>query len=370
MELYIHIPFCIKKCDYCDFLSFPAGEDIKERYVEALKRELCSVAEECAAETISSVFIGGGTPSALCPGQIAGVMETVRKGFVLERGCEVTLEANPGTLNMEKLLEYRSCGVNRLSIGCQSADDGELRSLGRIHTFQQFQEQFALARAAGFGNINVDLMSAIPGQSVEKWERSLRTIAGMEPEHISAYSLIIEEGTPFFERELQLPTEEEERRMYEMTAAILGEYGYHRYEISNYAREGRECRHNIGYWKRVDYLGVGLGASSLRSNRRFSNTSRLEYYLENSGYPDKIRENTEELSEKDRMEEFIFLGLRLTEGISEKAFRDIFHRNIRDIYGMAVEKMTGFGLLEEKGERLRLTERGVSLSNQVFLEFL
>lgn len=370
MELYVHIPFCVRKCDYCDFLSFSADDQIKDRYMNALKAELEAISEQCSNEEVTTIFFGGGTPSVLRKGQIFGVMETVRREFVLSQDCEISIESNPGTLHEAKLREYWESGINRLSIGCQSTSDEELRRLGRIHTFSQFREQYELARRAGFRNINVDLMSAIPGQSIASWKRNLRIVAGMEPEHISAYSLIVEEGTPFYERELSLPSEEEERQMYAMTAEILGEYGYHRYEISNYAREGMECRHNGGYWRREDYLGVGLGAASLWKNQRFSNTRDMENYLEHSADSEHIRENVEFLSEADRMEEFMFLGLRMTEGISSEGFRKEFTKDIGEVYGEQIKKFCDLGLLEEKSGRFRLTEQGISLSNQVFVEFL
>lgn len=370
MELYIHIPFCVKKCDYCDFLSFPMGNREKKQYVDALRRELQSAAAECEGEQVSSVFLGGGTPSVLEEGQITAIFECIRENYHLTEDCEISMEVNPGTLNAEKLSEYLQCKINRLSFGCQSTIETELKSLGRIHSFAEFVENYEMARNIGFSNINVDLMSAIPGQDVKAWEKNLCTIADLEPEHISAYSLIVEEGTPFYERELQLPSEEEERQMYEMTAEILKTYGFHQYEISNYAKLGKECRHNIGYWQRVDYLGVGLGAASLRRNCRFSNTSVMEDYLCDAGRPEKIRENWEELSIQEQMEEFMFLGLRMTEGISRERFFREFGKTLEKVYAEPICKLEKLGLLEIQGDVLRLTRKGISLSNQVFVEFL
>ncbi len=374
MELYIHIPFCIKKCDYCDFLSFSCDVSVKQQYMHALDQELLEAAEECEGEHVSSIFIGGGTPSVLEEGWIAKMMDTVCGVYSLTSDCEITIEANPGTLNPDKLREYRRSGINRLSLGCQSATDRELRELGRIHTFEQFLQQYELARECGFENINVDLMSGIPGQSVDNWEYNLRTIAELSPEHISAYSLIVEEGTPYYERfcrqELLLPSEEEDCLMYERTGEILKEYDFHQYEISNYARAGRECRHNVGYWKRVDYLGVGLGSSSLRGNQRFRNTRDMQRYLSLAAEPKKIREEMEVLSWQDQVEEFMFLGLRLTDGISVKEFHQIFGKEIRDVYKAQIEKLMEQGLLKVEKEMLCLTRRGISLSNQVFVELL
>ncbi len=374
MELYVHIPFCVKKCDYCDFLSFSGDVLVKAQYMNALERELLAAAGECEGEKVSSIFIGGGTPSTLEYGLVGKMMETIGRAYSLTSDCEITIEANPGTLDNGKLQEYRASGINRLSMGCQSATDRELRELGRIHTFDQFQKQYEMARICGFENINVDLMSGIPGQTVDNWEYNLRIIAKLGPEHISAYSLIVEEETPFHDRfcrqELALPSEEEERLMYEQTGEILKEYGYYQYEISNYARKGQECRHNVGYWKRMDYLGVGLGSSSLRRNQRFHNTRDLKHYLTLAEKPQMIREEVEILDWQDQVEEFMFLGLRLTEGISMKEFQKIFGKEIREVYGKQIEKLKNQGLLDVKGENLHLTRKGISLSNQVFVEFL
>ena len=369
MEIYIHIPFCIRKCDYCDFLSGPSGPEEQADYVQALLREIQAV-EEGEGRSVSSIFIGGGTPSVLDEKFVGEILREIRKDFKLQEDAEITIEVNPGTVDARKLLAYRSFGINRLSIGLQSPQDRELKILGRIHNYRQFLETYKQARDAGFDNINVDLMSAIPGQDIKAWEKNLQTIAGLEPEHISAYSLIVEEGTPFYERELQLPSEEEERQMYEMTAEFLEAYGFHQYEISNYAKKGKECRHNIGFWQRVDYLGVGLGASSLRHNCRFSNTRAMEKYLRDAGNPEKIRENREKLSVQDQMEEFMFLGLRMTEGISRKKFLKEFGKTLEEIYEQPLRKLEKLELLETEGDCVKLTRKGISLSNQVFVEFL
>lgn len=369
MELYIHIPFCIRKCDYCDFLSFRADEGQQELYINALVKELSKV-EISGHRDVTSVFIGGGTPSILKEEWIEKIMETVRKYFTLIPDCEITIEANPGTLSQWKIRSYLQSGINRLSLGCQSTDNCELKALGRIHTYEEFLEGYHLARRDGFSNINIDLMSAIPGQNQKSWEQNLRRIAELEPEHISAYSLIIEEGTPFYDRELELPDEEEERIMYESTADILRQYGYEQYEISNYALPGKECRHNIGYWERDSYLGVGLGAASMIDNVRFSNTADMNKYLRTSGNPDEIRENPEPLSSKEQMEEFMFLGLRMMHGISKARFYELFGMNIDEIYGSQITRFLNAGLLQEGDGSLKLTRRGISLSNQVFVEFL
>ena len=374
LELYVHIPFCIRKCAYCDFVSGPGTKAMQKEYEEALLAEI-DAAEETAEREVISVFFGGGTPSAVDAGMLARVMEKLRSKYVFSEDAEITLEANPGTLDAEKLKCYRKSGFNRISIGCQSVHE-ELKRLGRIHTFAEFQESFVLARDAGFANINVDLMSGLPEQSEEKWEESLRTIAELSPEHISAYSLIVEEGTPFArmaERgELQLPEEDTERAMYEETREILAKYGFHRYEISNYARDGYECLHNVGYWIRRDYLGFGIGAASLVDNVRFQNGRDLITYLEN---PQDCREEEQVLTEQEQMEETMFLGLRLIRGISYEQFEKQYGRSLPEVYGPVITQNIADGLLreytEESGERfLALTEKGLDVSNYVMAQFL
>ena len=298
LELYFHIPFCIKKCDYCDFLSGPATRAGQEAYIYALLREMKAVSA-IEKRTVDTVFIGGGTPSVPECGIMEKLLQGIGKNFQLAADAEVTIEANPGTLTPEKLALYRRYGINRISIGLQSPENQELRALGRIHNYQQFLESYHMAREAGFSNINIDLMFAIPGQSYEGWIQNLRTVAKLGPEHISAYSLIIEEGTPFSARKLDLPDEDTEYRMYEDVAAVLGKYGYYQYEISNYAKKDRNCRHNEGYWQRKDYLGLGLGAASLVGRERFTNTSDMSEYLENSGNLEKIRTDRETLTRED-----------------------------------------------------------------------
>ena len=369
MEIYVHIPFCIKKCDYCDFLSGPSGPKEQADYVDALLEEI-NAAEEGKGRSVSSVFIGGGTPSVLDERFIGEILNHIRRKFQIAGHAEITIEVNPGTADRNKLQAYRTYGINRLSIGLQSPDDRELKILGRIHNYEQFLETYRSAREAGFDNINIDLMSAIPDQTYEGWIHNLRTVAGLDPEHISAYSLIVEEGTPFWERELDLPDEDTEYRMYEDTAAILGEYGFHQYEISNYAKKGLECRHNKGYWQRTDYLGLGLGASSLVDHVRFSNTDNMEEYLRNSAFPEKIRCDRETLTEADEMAEFMFLGLRMTEGVSVREFEEYFGKNMESIYGEVLKKHFALGMLKKKNDRIFLTRRGIHVSNGVMADFL
>lgn len=409
LELYVHIPFCVKKCAYCDFLSAPA--DVQERtlYVDALTKEIRAEKEEYRNYKVSTVFLGGGTPSVLGEGEITEIFRALYESFDISDSAEITMEVNPGTVTEGKTAVWKKCGVNRLSIGLQSVNDDELRMLGRIHTYGEFLNTWDTVRGAGFRNVNIDLISAIPGQTLESWRRTLRTAAELEPEHISAYSLIIEEDTPFYEwygeeanRNFEtengkakeegggrtvlppLPDEDTEREIYKATEEILAGYGYHRYEISNYAKDGYECRHNLGYWERKEYLGLGLGASSLIDEWRFHNTTDMKKYLDFFGksvsdpaaLPNStdclsgIREEVESLSCEDRMEEFMFLGLRKTEGISMDEFCKTFDRDILEVYGPQIRKMEEQGLLIVQNGRIRLTERGTDVSNYVFSEFI
>ena len=381
LELYIHIPFCVRKCAYCDFLSGPATDLEMRVYVEQLVQEISVQSAFYEGYGVTSIFLGGGTPSILEAEDISRIMEAVYGHFHVEKDAEVTIEANPGTVSLEKLQIYRASGINRISIGLQSADDGELKALGRIHSYDGFLKTYERVRQAGFTNVNIDLMSALPGQTLESWRSTLRKVLMLRPEHISAYSLIIEEGTPFWERYGEengaagrswpaLPGEDEERLMYERTEQILEGYGYHRYEISNYAKEGKECRHNKSYWQRIDYLGLGVGAASLAKDVRWKVTSDLKAYL---GDPAGcLKEELQPLTRAERMEEFMFLGLRMTEGVCLSDFEKQFGIGMKAVYGPVLERFVKEGLLvyynEEK--RLKLTPKGVDVSNWVLAEFL
>lgn len=379
MELYVHIPFCVQKCAYCDFLSMPAESTVKLAYIRKLKDEIRLKAKNFTDRQVVSVFFGGGTPSILHGQQILEIMQTIRENFCILPDAEITIECNPGTLTNEKLEAYKKAGINRLSLGLQSAQDKELQLLGRIHTYEDFLASYDCARKQGFHNINVDLMSALPGQSLKTWEQTLKRVVMLRPEHISAYSLIIEEGTPFYKlygyddetrkkgnKPLFLPSEEEERQMYQFTKEFLEKKGYHRYEISNYARPGKECIHNVGYWKRVDYLGLGLGAASLIDNMRFSNVTKLTDYLKT----DFLETDFEELTRNQQMEEFMFLGLRMSEGINRNVFLEVFEVPVESIFGEALERMKQQGLVVEQGGQIRLTDAGFDVSNYVFSELL
>lgn len=382
--LYVHFPFCVQKCRYCDFLSFAAPERIPA-YLEALILEIRHTVRQLAQDGwhISSIFIGGGTPSLMDEKQLSRLMTAVTDGPLCS-DAEITIESNPGTLTQNKLAAMRRLGINRLSIGLQSADNEELAALGRIHTFEQFKQNYAAARAAGFRNINIDLMSALPGQTPASYERTLSRVLALAPEHISAYSLIIEEGTPFYTYYelgrncsftlLPLPGEDDERRMYHRTKQLLAEHGYRRYEISNYARPGYECRHNIVYWRRQNYIGLGLGAASMMENTRFSNITDMNRYVELmcSGHFDECREQIEHLSAADQMAEFMFLGLRMTDGISAAEFEKTFGRPVTSVYGPVIQKHISDGTLiyDRSRQRIYLTDFGLDVSNYVMSDFI
>ncbi len=401
LELYIHIPFCVKKCDYCDFLSFPADGRTQKRYVDALQKEIICYGALYPDRKITTIFIGGGTPSWLDEEEIAQILDAVREAFEVERDAEITIECNPGTATAHKLVRYKEAGINRISIGLQSAHNEELALLGRIHTYEQFLKTYDLARKAGFSNINVDLMSALPGQTVGTFSDTLKKVLALRPEHLSAYSLIIEEGTPFYERYREdekhreageptelLPDEEQEYAVTKLTQRRLQEAGYHWYEVSNFAKPGYECRHNIGYWKRADYLGVGLGAASLIDNVRYANVRDLAGYCkgcealweeysrkeDRERFAEKVRNtlcmSVENVTREEQMEEFMFLGLRMTEGISRAEFEQNFGTTIEAVYGDALRQLQKEGLLVKQEGRICLTERGMDVNNYVVEQFM
>lgn len=390
LSIYIHIPFCMKKCCYCDFLSAPAGEETQEEYVHALLKEIEYWGSMLSKARIKSVYIGGGTPSVLREELIKEVLCKLKEAFPdmnrdigreknpyrkepERKAPEISIEVNPGTVTEDKLKAYKQAGINRISIGLQSADREELKLLGRIHTYEDFLETYHMARDQGFANLNVDLISALPGQKLESWQGTLEKVLALEPEHISAYSLMIEEGTPFYEtysghQEL-LPDEETDRAMYALTKDMLQKAGYERYEISNYSRKGKECLHNMVYWQRGNYLGLGLGSASMIENVRFRNTTSLEDYV-NCWTADKEKNmDIQRLSQKEQMEEFMFLGLRMIKGVSVKEFEAVFGKSIFRVYGKQIEKYKEQHVLTV-GERIALTDRGLDVSNLILADFL
>ena len=387
VSLYLHFPFCERKCRYCDFLSGPAGDETREEYIGLLYREIEQRAGEInAAEkntvAVDTIFIGGGTPSLMTPAQAVRVMDTIRRCYHVLPDAEISMEVNPGTVDPEKLRGFKAAGINRLSIGVQSFDDSELRLLGRIHTAAEARETFLAAREAGFDNINLDLMSALPGQNIETWSRTLEEAVSLGPEHISAYSLIIEEGTPLASlldagKLPDLPSEEEDRRMYHFTKQYLASKGYRRYEISNYAREGYECRHNCGYWTGHEYLGLGLGASSYLDGERFKNPDEMDEYrkavmkLNDHNSAETLQCERQKLTQKDCMEEFMFLGLRMTDGVSEREFERRFGVNPEDIFGSVLHRHLEQNVIcRTPDHRISLTEYGLDVANYVMADYL
>ena len=412
LSIYIHIPFCIRKCLYCDFLSFPTGgghTDAMREYADCLCREIRCSAPFFNKYQALSIFLGGGTPTLLPPGTIASLLAVLRESFHIAEDAEITVEMNPETAAPDKLREYITAGINRLSIGLQSTDDAELERIGRIHDYRTFLRAYELAREAGFRNINVDLMAALPGQDTASYRRTLERVAALAPEHISAYSLMLEEGTPLYEQRerFAFPGEDEDREMYALTKAFLQSRGYRRYEISNYAHPGYECRHNQVYWQRGNYVGFGLGASSMTDNVRWRVPATPEAYrryvdslpeapassqppeplappeapepaetlpsqgtfpLSDAGAAEALQPHV--LTTEEQMEEYMFLGLRLMRGVDVPAFGRQFGRTMEQVYGGVIDTLCAQGLLERAQDRLRLTDRGIDISNYVMAQFL
>ena len=373
ISLYIHIPFCAQKCLYCDFPSFARKDHLRKAYIEALNKEIISLREKHNNLEINTIFIGGGTPSVLESDELEYLLKEVAK-LNIAKDIEYSMECNPGNLTEEKLEVMKKYGVNRISMGLQAKQDNLLKGLGRIHNYKTFKENFLLAKKVGFNNINVDLMFGLPNQRLNEWEETLREIISLEPAHISAYSLIIEEGTAFYNLyendKLKLPTEEEERKMYHLAKKILEENGFNQYEISNYAKEGKECRHNLAYWNMDNWIGVGSAAASYINGKRIKNISSVEKYINSIN---EKREAVEEIinnSKNDNMEEFMFMGLRKINGIDENEFKNRFSMNINDVYGEILNKYIDEGLLIRESGRIFLSEKGIEISNIIMADFL
>lgn len=366
--IYVHIPFCVKKCDYCDFTSFVCDEESKRAYFESLYRQIEIESESVENLSIDSVFVGGGTPSSVNEKYIYKLFEKLRDRFNVSDDPEITIEVNPGTVTKEKLSVYKEAGINRISIGLQSTDDAELKLLSRVHDYEGFLHSYELVRNAGFENVNIDIMSALPTQTRSSYLNTLKRVVSLKPAHISAYSLIIEEGTPFYERYKDgkdLPDEETDREMYHDTKAFLKENGYERYEISNYAKPGFECKHNMGYWTRKPYLGFGIAAASFYDENRYLMHSDLKRYSDGD-----FEKEVTKLSKDDAMAEFMFLGLRLTSGVSKKKFEETFSLSIYDVYAKEIAELTKEGLLIDEKEVLYLTDFGLDVSNVAMAKFL
>ncbi|BCZ48550.1 coproporphyrinogen III oxidase [Clostridium gelidum] len=370
ISLYIHIPFCKQKCLYCDFPSYSGKEKFMDEYVDALNKEILQKAKKYS---INSIFIGGGTPSYLNESSLQSLLDTINK-LNLKENLEFTVECNPGTLNKRNLDIMKKYNVNRISMGLQSTKNSILKEIGRIHSYEEFRNNYYLARDIGFDNINIDLMFGLPNQTIEDWKESLTEIAKLEPDHISAYSLIIEEGTHFYnlyeKDKLKLPNEDIERMMYLSTKDILNKYGYHQYEISNFARIDKECFHNKVYWKCNEYLGLGVSASSFVDEKRIKNIDDIEKYIEKINKNETVIEEIHENDINDDMEEFVFMGLRMIEGIKINEFKKKFNKDIYEVYGDIIEKNIKKELLICNSDKLFLSSRGMEISNYVMSDFI
>ncbi len=392
LSIYIHIPFCVKKCKYCDFLSFDDQTyAVQLQYINALRTEISMYRQFADRYIIKTIFFGGGTPSMLDESLIETILSTIRSVFEVDRFPEITLEANPGTLKYTNLLAYYSYGINRLSIGLQSANDELLKKLGRIHNYDQFVAGFTSARRAGFQNISVDVMSGIPGQTMRDLADTLTRVMEYRPEHISVYGLQVEEETPLSKDTAllkEIPDEETDRNMYAATKTILATNGYDRYEFSNYCQPGFESRHNIVYWTGGEYLGFGLGASSYFKGERFSNIKDIRKYLEimedvNRDMPQtldkyKFFENVSKTLRSEvttmyidrRIEEFMFLGLRMIKGVSRREFKERFNKDINDVYAPVINNYVEQGFMTSDCDRVALTDAGIDVSNYILSDFI
>ena len=370
ISLYIHIPFCKQKCLYCDFPSYSGKEQFMDEYIDALNKEILQKAQKYS---IKSIFIGGGTPSYLNDISLEDLLITLNK-LNLKNNIEFTVECNPGTLNKKNLDIMKKYNVNRISMGLQSTKNSILKEIGRIHSFEEFKSNYFLAREIGFDNINVDLMFGLPNQTFEERKECLEKIAKLEPDHISAYSLIIEEGTHFYnlyeKDKLNLPKEDIEREMYLSTKDILNKYGYHQYEISNFAKIDKECFHNKVYWKCNEYLGLGVSASSFVDEKRIKNIDDIEKYIEKINKNETVIEEIHENDINDDMEEFVFMGLRMIEGIKINEFKKKFNKDIYEVYGDIIEKNIKKELLICNSDKLFLSSRGMEISNYVMSDFI
>ncbi|WP_304942063.1 radical SAM family heme chaperone HemW [Vallitalea guaymasensis] len=374
ISLYIHIPFCKSKCNYCDFLSFDNKDSVKKEYVNALINEIKNYSDFAKDYNVKSIFIGGGTPSILSCSDIEKIFDSLKLYYNIDADAEITIEANPGTLDQEKIKVLLSSDVNRISMGLQSCNNGLLKKLGRIHTWEEFLNNYNMIRNSGFDNINIDLMFALPNQTISDIENDLKKIISLRPEHISYYSLIIEEGTKFSrlydDKKLVLPAEDVERDMYWLIHDTLQDNGYKHYEISNYALDNRECYHNKVYWKEEEYIGMGLGASSYFEGFRYKNINNLSNYIDINGDISKLKESTEKISKKTSIEEYMFLGLRLLEGIDKIDFYNRWGHEIEYYYKDVIQELIEKGLIIEDGCRLRLTKKGIDVSNFALSMFL
>lgn len=383
--LYVHMPFCKQKCYYCDFISYANKYNMVDRYIQCLKKEIIQYANENRIMSkhglepkyvIKTIYIGGGTPSSIDELYIINILQKIKENFQIKNDAEITIEVNPGTVNKEKLETYREIGINRLSIGLQAVQDEILKSIGRIHTFRDFENTYKYAREVGFNNINVDLMINLPNQTLDNVKESVKAILNLKPEHISVYSLILEENTKLYEmvksKQVVLEPEEVERQMYWYVKETLEKYKYIQYEISNFAKSGFQSQHNIDCWNQEEYIGVGIAASSFIENKRYSNISNLEEYMDNieSGIPNKNLILDEVLDFESKMNEFMMLGLRTIQGVDIKKFEQKFKINPIIKYCKILEKLNHEGLIEIDANNIKLSNKGIDLANVVWEEFV
>ena len=370
ISLYVHIPFCKQKCFYCDFKSYAGIEELENDYIDAL---ILEIRNKCKGYLIKTLFIGGGTPSYLSENNLSKLLRELNKLSFLD-DAEKTIECNLGTLSDEKIKIIKENNINRISMGLQTTKNNLLKNIGRIHTIEEFKANYKRVRELGIENINIDIMFGLPNQTLEDYKETLEDIVKLNPEHISAYSLIIEEGTYFYklyeEDKLNVPNEDDERKMYEITKEILEKNNYKQYEISNYAKEGRECRHNKVYWDLDEYIGVGVSASSFIDEKRIKNIDNIREYIDRINQNLDVSESIITNSLKEDMEEFMFLGLRMIEGVSIDKFKEKFSKDINDVYGEIINKNKKLGLLDEKNGRIYLTDKGIAVSNWVMSEFI
>ncbi len=377
-RLYLHIPFCLRKCPYCAFVSKQASPGDISSYVDTLLQEMqLATGQYTASKQLKSIYLGGGTPSLLTPQQISQLLQQAESLFGIANNAEITMEVNPGTVDANLLIGFRQAGINRLSIGVQSFDANMLELLGRIHSSDQTKEAFAAARSAGFDNIGIDLIHSLPGQNMTMWQNELQQAIELAPEHLSIYGLTVEEDTPFASRyhdENQLPDEDSSADMYEAADSILATAGYEHYEIANYARPGYRSQHNSGYWQRDGYLGLGAGAHSFLScgeyGIRFGNNADIDQYCKDISKGKLSNQDRHQLNMDDAMAEFMFLGLRMSDGVTGEDFKDKFCVDLETIFGKELNQMLQQGLLKLENKHISLTLRGMLLSNRVFSSFL
>ena len=371
LGIYVHIPFCKKKCHYCDFLSFSGATNLIENYIKALKQEIEKTAIDNKEYIVKTIYFGGGTPSFIDSKYIVEILQSIRNKFNILENAEITIEANPGTIDEQKLKDYYNSGINRISFGLQSTKSDLLKLVGRIHSYSSFVEGYNLARRIGFKNINVDLMIGLPVQSLSDVEKDLERIINLNPEHISVYSLIVEEGTKIEEKinkkELYLPSEKEERKMYWAVKEELEKHGYIHYEISNFAKEGYQSKHNMACWNQEEYIGFGLGAHSYFNGKRYSNTIHFDEYFD---FPENSKIVHEEQTKDDEKKEYMLLGLRKIEGVKISDFKNKFIDNPIYLYKEELNKLVKEGLIEVDTNNIKLSKKGIDLANLVWQEFV